>query len=323
MKSSYEKLKTLKDELKKAVKGQDWAIDAITSVLIRGEMGFANPGRPKGSFLFVGPTGTGKTELTKAFSKKLFPKNAFVRFDMSEFMTKESLGYLIGEGKGESGIFGRKVDGLKEGVLLFDEMEKAHPSILDLFLQILDEGHITLRDGRKRDLFGWYVVFTSNIGSSDILHMKGENFQKIRRIIQYQLEETLRPEMLARIQEVAVFNKLSFEVQREICEKIVASEVRRLGEMGYELSLENSAILFLLDRGYSAKQGARPMRDAVEKFLGDLLSQQMLNGEPTSGTIKAHPYGKGLYLEKNESSASGTNLCRVKMSAKEICQAIC
>jgi len=279
------------------IKGQDHVIGRLTSVLRRGELNLCNPNRPKGSFLFVGPTGSGKTEITQCFTEYLFGEGRLIRFDMSEFMTPASLGRFIGEKEGETGLMGKQLREIPYGTLLFDEMEKAEPRILDLFLQILDAGRITLGDNQVWSLKNYYIVFTSNIGSSEIRSMARSSFATIERVVLNQVNETLRPELVGRITEKIVFNKLSYEVQLEICKDMVQKELKRLEKLGFLLTVRQQAIDFLISMGFDKNLGARPLRAAVEKLLGDLIAQQILKGLPTNGVIGVNDLKSRLTLD--------------------------
>lgn len=166
------KLSGLQTHLQQRIRGQDHVIPRIVSLLHRGELGLTKPGRPRGSFLFLGPTGVGKTEVTLTFTSFLMSNNHLFRFDMSEYQTQESLGLLLGGKLGERGTLGMVYDRSKVGTLLFDEIEKAHPRVLDVFLQILDAARVTLASGETLELSGFYVVFTSNIGSADLMNLQ-------------------------------------------------------------------------------------------------------------------------------------------------------
>src|SRR5438552_9424603 len=167
-----EKLRRLSDYLRSVVRGQEIAIPRVVSLLQRGELGLSKPSRPRGSFLFLGPTGVGKTEITVAFTEFLFGREKLFRFDMSEYQTQESLGLLLGAKLGERGTLGMAYEKSRVGTLLFDEVEKAHPRVLDVFLQILDAARVTMADGQTLDLRDYYIVFTSNLGAADILHLQ-------------------------------------------------------------------------------------------------------------------------------------------------------
>jgi ATP-dependent Clp protease ATP-binding subunit ClpA len=285
MQSNIDKLKGLYGHLLNEIKGQEHLIGKVCSVLTRGELGLQNSGRPKGSFLFIGPTGTGKTELALKFTDYLFGQNHFRRFDMSEFQTQEAIHILLGKTYQESGLLGQILEAQEGGTLLFDEMEKAHPQVLDLFLQILDAGRITTADGVTRCLNRFYIVFTSNIGAKDAMRMVHAPFSSVENTIMLQVNQQLRPEMVARINEKLVFKRLDYEILREICELMIGKELKRLGELGYELTIEESAKEFLVRRGFHKDLGARPMRDAIEKHIQDALCQIIFREDFFKGTI--------------------------------------
>lgn len=280
-----QKLRNIENHLKRHIKGQDHIIPKISSVIRRGELNLVNPTRPKGSFLFAGPTGTGKTETALCFTKYLGNNIPLLRFDMSEYMSSNSIGKLIGERVGEIGLLGQQLNLYPKGTLLFDEMEKADMQILDLFLQILDAGRITLADGSTRDLTNYYIVFTSNIGSSDIINMKRMPFSTIERIVLNQINEKLRPEFVARINEKIVFNSLSYDIQVEICHNMLEKECKKYAEMGHNLQIDTSALNFLISKGFHKHLGARPMQYVIEKYIGDLIANNIIYSMNTSGTI--------------------------------------
>jgi ATP-dependent Clp protease ATP-binding subunit ClpB len=269
--SQIDRLRHLDSHLQAAIKGQDHVIQRVCSVLKRGELGLSNPGRPKGSFLFVGPTGVGKTEITLSFSDYLFGPGNVHRFDMSEFQNQSSVGLLLGASSTESGLLGRALAKNNYGVLLFDEMEKAHPLVLDLFLQMLDAGRITLSNGDTKDLSGYYLVLTSNVGAAEA----------IERTVLKRLDQTLRPELVARINEKIVFSRLSFDVQRQICEGMIQKEQRRLESLGYHIHVTREITEDLIREGFHRTLGARPMRSVVERRLQDMIVAAMI-AEPVS-----------------------------------------
>ncbi|MEO6876094.1 MAG: AAA family ATPase, partial [Opitutaceae bacterium] len=202
------RLMGLRPRLGAQIKGQDHVLERICSVLTRGELGFAHPGRPKGSFLFVGPTGVGKTEITYVFTDYLFAGEKPLRFDMSEYQLQKSVDKLIGENSSDRGLLGRALRGSFHGTLLFDEVEKAHPLVLDLFLQILEDARITLATGETLDLRSFYIVCTSNIGSAETMRMESAPFASVERTVLMRVRDQLRPELVGRVSEILVFARL-------------------------------------------------------------------------------------------------------------------
>ena len=271
------KLRHLETHLNANIKGQEHVLPRICSVLKRGELGLAHPSRPKGSFLFVGPTGVGKTEVTVCFSDYLFGQGYLHRFDMSEFQNQSSVGLLLGSSNSETGMLGHALAQHDGGTLLFDEMEKAHPLVLDLFLQILDAGRITLANGETKSLSGYYIVFTSNIGSADAMRMESSAFATIERTVLRRVDQALRPELVARINEKLVFNRLPYAIQREICELMIGREVERLNQLGLNLVVGSVTVERLVRDGFHRTLGARPMRNTVDRFLQELAATPILS----------------------------------------------
>ena len=268
-------LRKLEPHLKANIKGQDHVLPRICSVLQRGELNLAHPNRPKGSFLFVGPTGVGKTEVTACFTDYLFGKGYLHRFDMSEFQNQSSVGLLLGASASEIGMLGRALDKHGRGTLLFDEMEKAHPLVLDLFLQILDAGRITLANGETRNLNAYYIVLTSNIGAAEAMRMENSAFATIERTVQRRVDQVLRPELVARINEKLVFNRLPYAIQREICELMIGREVERLNRLGHHLVVEPAMVETLVREGFHRTAGARPMRNAVDRYFQEKVVENL------------------------------------------------
>lgn len=266
------------------IRGQPEALALVASVVTRGELGMAQSCRPKGSFLFLGPTGVGKTETAHVFTRYVFG-TAPVRFDMSEYQLQKSVDKLIGEDRHDAGLLGRALKDRTQGTLLFDEIEKAHPLVLDLFLQILDEGRITLATGETLDLTGFYIVFTGNIGSREVMGMASPPFSSVKRTVLMRASQQLRPELYNRITEKVVFARLDFTTQREICERMIALECDRLGTLGHHLRLVPAAVEFLLREGYHKTLGARPLRGAIERYLQDAIAAALLTGRTTSGRL--------------------------------------
>jgi ATP-dependent Clp protease ATP-binding subunit ClpB len=271
-------LRQLEAYLKDRIRGQNHVIPRVVSALHRGELGLTTPNRPRGSFLFLGPTGVGKTELSLAFTDYLLGKDKLFRFDMSEYQTQESLGVLLGGRVGETGLLGMVVAKSVTGTLLFDEIEKAHPRVLDVFLQILDAARVTMASGETLDLSGFYIVFTSNIAAAEIINLQHSSFATMERHVLAKAQRSLRPELYARITEKLVFNRLNYDVQMEIARLHIARELSFLRDKGFELALGHSVISFLMQRGFHPRLGARPLRDTVEKHLRGAVANAMLGG---------------------------------------------
>jgi ATP-dependent Clp protease ATP-binding subunit ClpA len=283
--------------LRERIRGQDQMIPAVCSVLERGELGLSPPDRPRGSMLFLGPTGVGKTETALAFSEYLFGNGRLCRFDMSEFQHIDAVKNFIGD---ETGYLGRLGEVLKKGearVLLFDEIEKAHRLIWDIFLQVLDAARITVGRGEVFDLSAIYVVFTSNIGSSDIMRQVHMPFTTVERFVLAKVSREMRPEFLARLQEILVFRKLDFQAQREIAVLTLQREVERFAKLGYQLVPSADVIEFLIRKGIDKTLGARPMRKTVEKHVGDAVRTALKEKKSGSGTLRVDVKEQALALE--------------------------
>ncbi|MEO8352665.1 MAG: AAA family ATPase, partial [Chthoniobacteraceae bacterium] len=231
---------------------------------------------PRGSFLFLGPTGVGKTELTIAFNRYLHGDEKLFRFDMSEYQTQESLGLLLGGKLDEVGLLGRAVAESSTGTLLFDEIEKAHPRVLDVFLQILDAARVTMANGQTLDLSGFYIVFTSNLGGADILNLQHSSYSTMERHVFCRAQQSLRPELFARITEKLVFDRLSYDVQLAIAKLHLERELAFLRGKGFNLRVSAPVISFLMQRGFHSRLGARPLRDAIEKHLRGAIAEAAL-----------------------------------------------
>jgi ATP-dependent Clp protease ATP-binding subunit ClpB len=279
------KLHELESYLRQRIRGQDQVLPRIVSLLQRGELGLTKPGRPRGSFLFLGPTGVGKTEVTLTFTGFLMSKEHLFRFDMSEYQTQESLGLLLGGKLGERGTLGMVYDRSKTGTLLFDEIEKAHPRVLDVFLQILDAARVTLATGETLELSGFYIVFTSNIGSADLMNLQYSTPATMERHVLTRAQQSMRPELYARITEKLVFGRLTYDHQLEIAHLLLNQELAFLKAKGHELTPGATVLPFLVRRGFHPKLGARPMRDAVEKLVGDAVAIDLLTGGSGCGSL--------------------------------------
>jgi ATP-dependent Clp protease ATP-binding subunit ClpB len=273
-----ERLRQLQPYLRDRIRGQNHVIPRVVSVLQRGELRLTKPNRPQGSFLFLGPTGVGKTELSFAFTDYLLGRDKLFRFDMSEYQTQDSLGVLLGGRVGEIGLLGMAVAKSATGTLLFDEIEKAHPRVLDVFLQVIDAARVTMASGETLDLSGFYIVFTSNIAAAEIINLQHSSFATMERHVLAKAQRSLRPELYARITEKLVFNRLSYDVQMEIARLHIARELSFLFDKGFDLTLGPSVVSFLMQRGFHPRLGARPLRDTVEKHLRGAVANAMLGG---------------------------------------------
>ena len=279
------------------IRGQNQVLPRVVSVVQRGEFGLTKPGRPRGSFLLLGPTGVGKTETVVVLTRQIFGAEKLFRFDMSEFQTQESLGLLLGAKLGETGYLGAMRERAAEGSLLFDEAEKAHPRVLDIMLQLLDAARITVATGQTLDFSGFYVWLTSNIGSAELMSLQHSNDATLERHVLSRAQQALRPEIFARINEKLVFNRLSYEHQLEIAEKFLSREVEFLTSRGHKLELDKTVLPFLVRKGFHPKLGARPMRDATEKLVGDAVAGALLQNGSAEGRLMADTANDCLKIE--------------------------
>ena len=273
--------------LPREIRGQSHTIPRIVSAVRRGELGLTKPSRPRGSFLLLGPTGVGKTETVVVTTNHVFGDGKLFRFDMSEFQNQEALGLLLGARLGEIGYLGAVRERAAEGSLLFDEAEKAHPRVLDILLQLLDAARLTVATGQTLDFSGFYVWLTSKIGSAELMSLQHSNEATLERHVLTRAQQALRPEIFARVNEKLVFHRLSYEHQLEIAEKFLSREIEFLAARGHKIELDKTALPFLVRKGFHPKLGARPMRDAVEKLVGDAVAECLLTGRPACG-ILAH-----------------------------------
>lgn len=284
-----EKLNSLEPYLSSKIKGQNHVIARVCSVLERGQLGLQPSGKPLGSLLFLGPTGVGKTELILEFSRYLFGEDAVFRFDMSEFLHADAVKLFMGNESGRLGRLGKILGTHRSGVLLFDEIEKAHRSIWDLFLQMLDAARITLSDHQTYDLSGFYVVCTSNIGSQQLLRPTRLPFATLERAVLSELHRTFRPELIGRFDEKIVFKPLSPEVQREIGQLVVAEELERFRRKGFDLSVSEETLEFLIRKGVHRALGARLMRRTTQKLIGDAIRKSLKAGHAKVGCLAVSP----------------------------------
>ena len=292
-----EKLTGLEPHLSSKIKGQGHVIARVCSVLERGQLGLQPTGKPLGSFLFLGPTGVGKTELTLEFSRYLFGGDSVFRFDMSEFLHMDNVKLFMGDESGASGRLGKVLSEHRQGVLLFDEVEKAHRLIWDLFLQMLDAARITLADHRAYDLSGFYIVCTSNIGSQQLLRPTRLPFATLERAVVSELHRFFRPELIGRFDEKIVFKPLSPETQREIGRLAISEELTRFRQQGFDLTVSDDAFEFLVRRGIHKALGARPMKKTVQKFIGDAIRHALKSGESAGGRLAVSPIADHLSIE--------------------------
>lgn len=271
------KLHELTALMPREIRGQSHTLPRILSAVRRGELGLTKPGRPRGSFLLLGPTGVGKTETVVVTTNQIFGPGQLFRFDMSEFQNQEALGLLLGARLGEVGYLGGVRERAAEGSLLFDEAEKAHPRVLDILLQLLDAARITVASGQTLDFSGFYIWLTSNIGSAELMSLQHSNDATLERHVLTRAQQTLRPEIFARVNEKLVFHRLSYEHQLEIAEKFLLKEIEFLKSREHKLELDRTVLPFLVRKGFHPKLGARPMRDAVEKLVGDAVTECLLD----------------------------------------------
>jgi ATP-dependent Clp protease ATP-binding subunit ClpA len=291
-----ENLCGLEAHLLSRIKGQDHVIPRVCSVLERGQLGLQPQGKPLGSFLFLGPTGVGKTELTLEFARYLFGPENVHRFDMSEFLHLDSVKLFMGDETGSPGRLGKILSRHQRGVLLFDEIEKAHRLIWDLLLQMLDAARITLADHRVYDLSGFYVVCTSNIGAQQLLRLTRLPFTTLERAVISELHRFFRPELIGRFDEKIVFRPLSLDTQREIARLAIAEELARFRERGFDLRVSDETFEFLVRRGIHKALGARPMKGTVRKFVGDAVRDAIKAGQPSSGVLIVSPLNDRLKI---------------------------
>jgi len=271
--------------LRAHLRGQDHVISRAAAVFTRGELGLARPDRPRGVFLAVGPTGTGKTELVLLAARYLFGEDHVRRFDLSEYQRADAIEQLLGADASDSGAVGRAAAGTSPRVWLFDELEKAHPKVLDLFIQMLEPGHVTLANGEVVSLKDDYVAFTSNIGASEAMRMARSSLASIEQAVLHRVAEALRPEILARVPDKLVFARLTSDVQREIARLHLASEVARLKSVGFDLEVSREALEFLIREAFHPELGARPLRQTIERHLQDAVVRGLFASGSGAGRV--------------------------------------
>lgn len=315
-----ERLVKMEDHLTEKIIGQDEPIEKISKAIRRARAGIKDPNRPIGSFIFLGPTGVGKTELAKQLAKFLFDsEDALIRIDMSEYMEKFNVSRLVGAPPGyvgyeEGGQLTEKVRRKPYSVVLFDEIEKAHPDTFNILLQVLDDGMLTDGLGRKVDFKNTILIMTSNIGTRDIKLDKvfgfgetegGDKYQKMKTSLDQEVKRVFSPEFLNRIDDVIVFKQLTLDSISKIVEVNSEKLFKRLEEQGIEVELKKDALQFLAEKGFDENYGARPLRRAIQKYLEDPISEDILKGEVREGTkiIAKHKKGEDvLTFEKKPGS---------------------
>ena len=282
-------LQGLDGYLRTHLRGQDHVVARAAAVFTRGELGLARSDRPRGAFLAVGPTGTGKTELVLLAARYLFGENRVRRFDLSEYQRTDAVERLLGADGTDAGAVGRAASGASPRIWLFDELEKAHPKAWDLFIQMLEPGQITLATGAVVSLRNDYIAFTSNIGAAEAMRMARSNLASVEQAVLRRVAEALRPELLARISEKLVFARLAPDVQREIATLHLANEVARLKSVGFDLEVSREALEFLMREGFDPHLGARPLRQTIERHLQDAVVRGLFSFGTGSGRIDVEP----------------------------------
>ena len=293
-----ERLLNLETILHERVIGQNDAVKSISKAVRRARAGLKDPKRPIGSFIFLGPTGVGKTELARTLADAMFgEEDAMIRVDMSEFMEKHSVSRLVGSppgyvGHDDGGQLTEKVRRKPYSVILFDEIEKAHPDVFNILLQVLDDGHLTDSKGRKVDFRNTVIIMTSNVGAQELQNAKfvgfgakesGPDYETIRKTMMDELKQQFRPEFLNRVDDIIVFHKLEKTHLKEIVNKMAGNLTKRLSEQGIHITLSDSAQEKIADEGFDPEYGARPLTRAIQKHVEDNLSELILSGQDLVG----------------------------------------
>lgn len=313
-KEESERLLNMENVLHERVIGQSEAVTAIAKAIRRGRVGLKDPKRPVGSFIFLGPTGVGKTELCKALAEAMFgDENAMLRLDMSEYMEKHTVSKLIGSPPGyvgfeEGGQLTEKVRRKPYSVVLFDEIEKAHPDVFNMLLQILEDGRLTDSQGRTVDFKNTIIIMTSNVGARLItekqsslgFNSENENAEEsekkdIKELVTGELRKVFRPEFLNRVDDIIVFNKLNKDEIKQIAVKMLKTLENRLDKMNIKISFTDNAISETADKGFDENYGARPLRRAIQNEIEDPLSEQMLEGKVKDGAVVTCDFADGQF----------------------------
>ena len=312
MEGEREKLLHLEDVLHQRVIGQNEAVEKVAEAILRSRAGIQDENRPIGSFLFLGPTGVGKTELAKALAECLFDdEKNMVRIDMSEYMEKYSVSRLIGAPPGyvgyeEGGQLTEAVRRKPYSVVLFDEIEKAHPDVFNVLLQVLDDGRITDSQGRTVDFKNTILILTSNLGSQYILDgiQNGEVSQQARDAVDSLLKQSFRPEFLNRLDEIVVYKPLSKDEIGNIVDLLLQKLRKRLEEKQLSLEITDRAKTYIIDNGYDPVYGARPLKRFLQSKVETLIARSIIAGQPAEGdTLVVDTDGNGLTLTVQKQSA--------------------
>lgn len=316
-----ERLLSLEETLRKRVVGQDEAVSAIARAIRRGRVGLKDPKRPIGSFIFLGPTGVGKTELSKALAQTLFgDENAIIRLDMSEYMEKYSVSKMIGSPPGyvgfeEGGQLTKKIKQRPYSVVLFDEIEKAHPDVFNLLLQILEDGILTDAHGRQIDFRNAVIIMTSNLGARTMVNQtnlgfavyQGNNIQKnqeMKRDVLKELKQHFRPEFLNRVDDIIVFRKLGEREIELISRKMLSELTDRINNIGISIEYKDAVIKEIVTKGYDLQYGARPLRRTITNKIEDLISEKILQGEVKKQNKILLDYKNGDFVIQNLSHSA-------------------
>jgi ATP-dependent Clp protease ATP-binding subunit ClpB len=277
----------LADHLGSNILGQPHIIPQVTAALQNGELALTDPARPRGTFLFLGPTGVGKTELTLTFTRHLIGEDHLIRLDMSEYQTQEALGILLGRSESEEGLFAKRYQATGGiGTLLLDEIEKAHPRVLDILLQILDAARVTMANGATLDLSQFYVVCTSNIASHAILDARCSVRSTLVRFVEGQAQAQLRPEVFARFDTVCVFDKLAFDEVVPIAELLLKRELAlHQKQHAVTITYADAVPRYLASEGFHSRLGARPMRRVIEAKVREIMRVALLCETTAEGVL--------------------------------------
>lgn len=312
-KEESERLLNMEKVLHERVIGQDEAVSAISKAIRRGRVGLKDPKRPVGSFIFLGPTGVGKTELCKALAQAMFgDENAMLRLDMSEYMEKHTVSKLIGSPPGyvgfeEGGQLTEKVRRKPYSVVLFDEIEKAHPDVFNMLLQILEDGRLTDSQGRTVDFKNTVIIMTSNVGARMITEKqkalgfktdeeeKEQDSKDIKELVMGELRNVFRPEFLNRVDDIIVFNKLTQNEIKQIASKMLDTLAKRLEKLDVRITFTDEAVTAIADKGFDENYGARPLRRAIQSEIEDALSEKMLEGSIKENSEVVCSYSDGKF----------------------------